>query len=81
MPNRNRTQGQDQQQKGRQNPGTFSPEDDEDLEPDPTLTGAQESQQNRRKPAQQDTGPVSDIEYEEAEDDEDDEDGLGARPG
>ncbi len=79
MPNRNQNQGQDQQQKGRQNPGTYSPDDDENLEADPTRAGAQEPQK-RRKPAQQDTGPVSDIEDEEAEDDEDDADGIGARP-
>jgi hypothetical protein len=76
MPNRNQTQ--DQQNKGRQNPGTFSPDDDEAQTADETRAGEQMDQGGRKR--RQTNDPVAEIEDEEAEDDEDDADGLGARP-
>lgn len=42
MPNRG--PNQEQRQKGQQNPGTFSPDDDEDQEADQTQLGAQDEQ-------------------------------------
>ena len=78
MPNRNQSQDQGQRnQKGR-NPGTLPPDNDEaQVEgQDPTFADAR----GNRRTQQQDTGPVSNVEDEEAEDDEDDADGIGARP-
>jgi hypothetical protein len=84
MPNRGQTQ--DQRQKGQQNPGTFSPDDDEALEADQTQLGAeseleqQDQQPGRKRRAVQNTDDqsmVEDIDAEEDEDDEDEEEGSG----
>jgi hypothetical protein len=77
MPNRNQNQDSGQQNKGMQNPGTFSPDDDEAQESDQTRAGDQGQNLGRRK-GQQDAQPDTGIEDEDLDggedDDEDDED-------
>ena len=79
MPNRNQNQNHDsgQRNKGMQNPGTFSPDDDDAQESDQTRASDQ-GQNLRRRKGQQDAQPDTGIEDEDVggdeDDDEDDED-------
>ena len=79
MPNR---QTQDQQDKGRKNPGTFSPDDDEAQEADRTHASDMSSPQKGGKSRGTEDLPadIVDEDDEEADDDEDESDGIGARP-
>jgi hypothetical protein len=70
MPNRNQNQDSGQQNKGMQNPGTFSPDDDEAQEADQTRVGDQ-SQDLRRRKGQQDAQPDTGIEDADLDSDED----------
>ncbi len=89
MPNRGQVNDQNRQQqdqKGLQNPGAFSPEDDETEEADRTqLAQDPRGRKRRAESGQTDSQPTieqedQDAENEEAEDDEDEVDGIGARP-
>ena len=87
MPNRNQNPGQDQaQQKGRRNPATTMPDDDEAQEGDQTQRageqggqqpGQQAGQQGRRGGRQEPDEPLSEIQQEEDEAGEDEEDDEG----
>jgi hypothetical protein len=83
MANRQQDQNQNQnqtrtQKKGRTNPGTFSPDDDEAQEADQTQLGGQ--QQARGDGSQEPDEPLSEIEQDEDMDDEDTENESMNRP-
>ena len=74
MPNRNQQQDRTGQKQAVQNPGTFSPDDDEAQEAD--VTRAAPEEQDEQEGAE--TADMDDEEGgDEDEDDEDDEDGMG----
>jgi hypothetical protein len=79
-----RQQTPDQQQKGRTNPGTFSPDDDEAQEADrthasdmPQQSEQRQAQDDRRRRPEEN---IEQIEEEEAEEDEDESDHISERP-
>jgi hypothetical protein len=83
----NRQQPQDQQQKGRRNPGTFSPDDDEAQEADRTGIDEQQAQGGQRQTQDDRRRPEQNIEQMdnsetgmEPADDEDESDDISQRP-
>jgi hypothetical protein len=80
MPTLKQRQDSGRKTDGMQNPGAFSPDDDEAQEADITRASTDGQKSGRRKGGQEQQ-PRTDVEEEEAEGDEDDADGLGVRPG
>ena len=81
MPNRGQNQTPDQnrtqQQKGRQNPGTTSADEDEVEQNDQTQMAGQQQTGRRRGANPQPDEPLSEVQQEEGEADEDEEGGEG----
>jgi hypothetical protein len=81
MPDRNQRQDSGGRKDQIQNPGTFSPDDDEAQESDITRATGERTGEGRKRAADQQ--PITETDEEEAEDtgddDEDDADGIGAR--
>jgi hypothetical protein len=80
MPNRGQSQDQNRTrpQKGRQNPETNSPDDEEALQGDQTQMAGQQQPRRRRGGDQQPDEPLGEMQQEEDEADEDEEGNEGS---